>query len=188
MPNCHVLHAAIFLKGLHVLPYLWLAEHAGRLPRAARHDSWWLDAAALLACDVCFYLQHRFMHATNLGWSAHVVHHSSPDFNLSTALRQGAGEGTVSLLVSQASPAGSDSAGGAAPLRAALRMPRSRPVHAHPDSSPSADPAQFSWLFYLPLALFCPPEVYALHRGLNTVYQVREGGTPASRLRFHRLL
>lgn len=31
---------------------------------------------------------------------------------------------------------------------------------------------QFSWLFYLPMAFFCPPDVYALHRGLNTVYQV----------------
>jgi hypothetical protein len=52
-----------------------------------------------------------------------VAHHSSRDYNLSTALRQGAGE------------------------------------------------ALFSWLFYLPMAFFCPPDVYALHRGLNTVYQ-----------------
>ena len=31
---------------------------------------------------------------------------------------------------------------------------------------------QLSWAFYLPLALVCPPEMYALHRGINTVYQV----------------
>lgn len=31
--------------------------------------------------------------------SAHVNHHSSPDFNLSTALRQGAGEPTFSWRV-----------------------------------------------------------------------------------------
>lgn len=46
-------------------------------------------------------------------------------------------------------------------------------VH-HLSTQPSLPhPPQFSWLFYLPMALFCPPDVYALHRGLNTAYQVR---------------
>lgn len=40
-------------------------------------------------------------------------------------------------------------------------------------SRPSCCAAQFSWLFYLPLALFCPLRIYALHRGVNTVYQAR---------------
>lgn len=39
---------------------------------------------------------------------------------------------------------------------------------------PCPAPMQFSWLFFLPLALFCPPRAYALHRGLNTVYQARQ--------------
>lgn len=46
------------------------------------------------------------MHATNLGWAAHVAHHSSPDFNLSTALRQGAGESTVGERPAGSLPAG----------------------------------------------------------------------------------
>ncbi|GAB4817691.1 hypothetical protein N2152v2_004737 [Parachlorella kessleri] len=41
---------------------------------------------------------HRTCHATNLGWAAHVVHHSSPDFNLGTALRQGTGEASFSWV------------------------------------------------------------------------------------------
>lgn len=32
---------------------------------------------------------------SNLGWAAHVTHHSSNDYNLSTALRQGVGESMV---------------------------------------------------------------------------------------------
>ena len=36
------------------------------------------------------------MHECNLGWSAHVVHHSSMDYNYTTALRQGFGETLVS--------------------------------------------------------------------------------------------
>lgn len=130
----------IFTKALHIFPYVWLHERIGLLPSTTAAAGspgqgsasgmggidwqWWLlNAAALLVADCGFYWQHHAMHATNLGWAAHVVHHSSPDFNLSTALRQGAGEST------------------------------------------------FSWLFFLPLALFCPPRAYALHRGLNTVYQ-----------------
>ena len=44
---------------------------------------------ALLGCDLGYYLAHRMYHMTNIGWASHVMHHSSPDFNYSTALRQG---------------------------------------------------------------------------------------------------
>jgi alkylglycerol monooxygenase len=48
--------------------------------------------------DLCYYAFHRFAHATNLGWSVHVVQHSSPDFNLSSALRTGTLEHLVSWI------------------------------------------------------------------------------------------
>jgi sterol desaturase/sphingolipid hydroxylase (fatty acid hydroxylase superfamily) len=38
--------------------------------------------------DLCYYLFHRSHHHVRLLWAAHVHHHSSQYFNLSTALRQ----------------------------------------------------------------------------------------------------
>jgi alkylglycerol monooxygenase len=56
------------------------------------NDAFWLSPAgwilALLAYDFCYYWQHRTNHRVALFWAAHVVHHQSQDYNLSTALRQ----------------------------------------------------------------------------------------------------
>ena len=38
--------------------------------------------------DLCYYLFHRSHHAVRFLWTAHVSHHTSQYFNLSTALRQ----------------------------------------------------------------------------------------------------
>jgi len=46
----------------------------------------WVTAA--LAWDFCYYWFHRFSHEISVLWAAHVVHHQSEDYNLSTALRQ----------------------------------------------------------------------------------------------------
>ena len=46
----------------------------------------WL--VALVLYDFCYYWLHRAGHETALFWAAHVVHHHSQDYNLSTALRQ----------------------------------------------------------------------------------------------------
>jgi sterol desaturase/sphingolipid hydroxylase (fatty acid hydroxylase superfamily) len=43
---------------------------------------------ALLAYDFCYYWAHRMGHEVGVMWAAHVVHHSSEYYNLSTALRQ----------------------------------------------------------------------------------------------------
>ncbi len=45
-------------------------------------------AAALVADDFCYYWFHRLHHEVRFLWAAHVNHHSSRHFNLSTALRQ----------------------------------------------------------------------------------------------------
>jgi sterol desaturase/sphingolipid hydroxylase (fatty acid hydroxylase superfamily) len=44
--------------------------------------------ALILADDFCYYWFHRLHHEMRLLWAAHVNHHSSRHFNLSTALRQ----------------------------------------------------------------------------------------------------
>jgi sterol desaturase/sphingolipid hydroxylase (fatty acid hydroxylase superfamily) len=46
----------------------------------------WL--AALLADDFAYYWFHRAHHEVRILWAAHVTHHSSRRYNLSTALRQ----------------------------------------------------------------------------------------------------
>ncbi len=45
-------------------------------------------AGALLLYDFCYYWLHRCGHRVNILWAAHVVHHQSEHYNLSTALRQ----------------------------------------------------------------------------------------------------
>jgi sterol desaturase/sphingolipid hydroxylase (fatty acid hydroxylase superfamily) len=48
----------------------------------------WVWLVGLVLYDLCYYWHHRFGHTMALFWAAHVVHHQSEDYNLSTALRQ----------------------------------------------------------------------------------------------------
>jgi sterol desaturase/sphingolipid hydroxylase (fatty acid hydroxylase superfamily) len=48
----------------------------------------WVWLSALLVYDFLYYWHHRAGHRVALFWAAHVVHHQSEDYNLSTALRQ----------------------------------------------------------------------------------------------------
>lgn len=45
-------------------------------------------ALAFVAYDFCYYWSHRMGHEWRLLWAAHVAHHQSEEYNLSTALRQ----------------------------------------------------------------------------------------------------
>ncbi|KAJ3211609.1 hypothetical protein HK099_007961 [Clydaea vesicula] len=81
-------------------------------------------AFAFFFVDFGYYWFHRAAHEVNLFWAAHVVHHSSQEYNQTTALRQ-------SFLQEH-----------------------------------------FSWLFYLPVALFgIPPSIFRVHRDLDTLFQ-----------------
>jgi alkylglycerol monooxygenase len=68
--------------GLYVLVYehLRLVTIDGNSPLA------WV--AGLVFYDFLYYWYHRLGHEVNVLWAAHVVHHQSEEFNLSTALRQ----------------------------------------------------------------------------------------------------
>ncbi len=60
---------------------------------ALMHDtafwsSWYGVLLALVMYDFCYYWYHRAGHVVALFWAAHVVHHQSQHYNLSTALRQ----------------------------------------------------------------------------------------------------
>lgn len=50
---------------------------------------YWLTwVLAMVMYDFCYYWLHRLGHERTLLWAAHVAHHQSEDYNLTTALRQ----------------------------------------------------------------------------------------------------
>ncbi|MGJ7528356.1 lysoplasmalogenase family protein [Variovorax sp. GB1P17] len=50
--------------------------------------TWYGWLLALVFYDFCYYWLHRMGHESAVLWAAHVVHHQSQHYNLSTALRQ----------------------------------------------------------------------------------------------------
>jgi sterol desaturase/sphingolipid hydroxylase (fatty acid hydroxylase superfamily) len=54
-------------------------------------QTWWVWLFAFVAYDFLYYWNHRLGHTVNVLWAAHVVHHSSEEYNLTTALRQTSG-------------------------------------------------------------------------------------------------
>ena len=57
-------------------------------PDLAFWKTWYGALLALVFYDLCYYWLHRAGHEVSLFWAAHVVHHQSQQYNLSTALRQ----------------------------------------------------------------------------------------------------
>jgi sterol desaturase/sphingolipid hydroxylase (fatty acid hydroxylase superfamily) len=51
-------------------------------------EQWWVWVLAIVSYDFCYYWNHRLGHESAVFWAAHVVHHQSQEYNLSTALRQ----------------------------------------------------------------------------------------------------
>jgi sterol desaturase/sphingolipid hydroxylase (fatty acid hydroxylase superfamily) len=51
-------------------------------------DAWWAWVLLFFADDAAYYWFHRVSHEVRVFWAAHVTHHSSQSYNLSTALRQ----------------------------------------------------------------------------------------------------
>lgn len=78
----------VFIKALLVGSYAWVWERyrVTELPAGA----WWTWLLCFLGVDFLYYWFHRISHESNLPWGAHIVHHSSEEYNLAVALRQGA--------------------------------------------------------------------------------------------------
>ncbi|KAI1886114.1 hypothetical protein AGOR_G00210680 [Albula goreensis] len=76
----------LFMRSLELSSYMyiWNNHRVLELPWDSPW-TWWL---AFLGVDFGYYWVHRFAHELNILWAAHQVHHSSEDYNLSTALRQ----------------------------------------------------------------------------------------------------
>ena len=76
----------LFARVLIIGIYAWLFQHValGTWPT----DTWWAWVLAVVFYDFCYYWNHRLGHESAVFWAAHVVHHQSQCYNLSTALRQ----------------------------------------------------------------------------------------------------
>lgn len=77
--------AGVLLASVTFAASLWAYEHRlFTVPMTAV----WAWVVLFLLEDVTYYWFHRLSHERRIWWAAHVNHHSSQHYNLSTALRQ----------------------------------------------------------------------------------------------------
>jgi sterol desaturase/sphingolipid hydroxylase (fatty acid hydroxylase superfamily) len=68
-----------------IIGYSWMVEH---LSIVHVQTTWLWYIIAFFALDLTGYLVHRIDHEYNIFWNAHIIHHSSEEYNLACALRQ----------------------------------------------------------------------------------------------------
>ena len=94
--------AGVFTAGLVAASTVWVYQHRlFDIPMTAV----WAWAAIFVLEDLVYYWFHRISHERRFWWAAHVNHHTSQHYNLSTALRQtwtGGIAGTWSLWLTLA--------------------------------------------------------------------------------------
>ncbi|XP_057371745.1 alkylglycerol monooxygenase-like [Daphnia carinata] len=86
----------IAFRGAETAAYVYIYENYRlyELP----WDSLWTWLACAVGMDLGYYWAHRATHEVNLFWSQHQVHHSSEEYNLTTALRQGVWQGFTTMF------------------------------------------------------------------------------------------
>ncbi len=95
----------LFLKGLLFAGYLGTYAYATRrginlvdVESYSPGGKWVAAILLFLGVDLAYYWFHRIAHEYNAPWAGHVVHHSSEDYNLAVALRQGTFQGVFSWV------------------------------------------------------------------------------------------
>lgn len=68
-----------------IISYQWLLD---RIAITAVQSTFLTYLIAFVALDFAGYLVHALNHKVNFFWNAHIVHHSSEEYNLACALRQ----------------------------------------------------------------------------------------------------
>lgn len=68
-----------------IISYGWMVEH---LALTHIENKLWVYVIAFMVLDFSGYCIHRIQHSINFFWNAHLIHHSSEEFNLACALRQ----------------------------------------------------------------------------------------------------
>jgi sterol desaturase/sphingolipid hydroxylase (fatty acid hydroxylase superfamily) len=80
--------AGVLTKAMTIGIYTAVFHTVALYPDLAFWSTWYGVVLALVFYDFCYYWLHRAGHVVALFWAAHVVHHQSQHYNLSTALRQ----------------------------------------------------------------------------------------------------
>ena len=80
--------SGLFTKLLAIGIYSAVYKVVALYPDQAFWSTWYGVVVALVFYDLCYYWLHRAGHEVAVFWAAHVVHHQSQQYNLSTALRQ----------------------------------------------------------------------------------------------------
>jgi len=80
--------SAVFTRLFRIGIYTAIYSSVALYPNPEFWNTWYGWLIALLFYDFCYYWLHRAGHESAVFWAAHVVHHQSQDYNLSTALRQ----------------------------------------------------------------------------------------------------
>jgi len=75
--------SGLFVKGIAFGVFSFSYHYSFFKPES----SWWLWLVAFLCCDFMHYFYHWLGHKTRIFWAAHVTHHSSEYFNISTGYR-----------------------------------------------------------------------------------------------------
>ena len=78
----------VLAKFIGIAAYAWVFDRIALFGQADVWNHWYGWLGALLLYDLCYYWLHRAGHEVAIFWAAHVVHHQSQQYNLSTALRQ----------------------------------------------------------------------------------------------------
>lgn len=68
-----------------IISYGWMVHH---LAITHIENNIAVIIISFIALDFSGYWIHRIQHRTNIFWNAHIIHHSSEEFNLACALRQ----------------------------------------------------------------------------------------------------
>ncbi|MFZ5629032.1 MAG: sterol desaturase family protein [Spirochaetota bacterium] len=82
----------VLLFGVYIIVFDWVHKPAGATAAASYGIpvNIWTWIVVFLLVDVIYYVFHRNSHNIAVIWGSHEAHHSSQEYNLSVALRQGA--------------------------------------------------------------------------------------------------
>ncbi len=89
-PLFKVIFAVVLFEGVYELCNPMVEGiRTNRLGYTSFGYAWYIWIFCMLADDFTYYWFHRANHEIRILWAAHIVHHSSDNFNLGTAVRNG---------------------------------------------------------------------------------------------------
>uniref|UniRef100_A0A667HI18 Alkylglycerol monooxygenase n=1 Tax=Lynx canadensis TaxID=61383 RepID=A0A667HI18_LYNCA len=93
---------SLFSRSIELTTYIYIWENYRLI--ILPWDSPWTWYLTFLGVDFGYYWFHRMAHEVNIMWAGHQTHHSSEDYNLSTALRQSVFQIYTSWIINNLGP------------------------------------------------------------------------------------